>query len=104
MGAVIIQKVRSEEVQRSKLEICNEILWTLASHGPMKLTQLTTKTELSKTRLERHMRLLKRRSLVERQRLGAGEIFYVATERGLKVLKIMGPIMKEAYRIQALQV
>ncbi|UCC58314.1 MAG: helix-turn-helix transcriptional regulator [Candidatus Bathyarchaeum sp.] len=90
-------------MQRSKLEICNEILWTLASHGPMKLTQLTTKTELSKTRLERHMRLLKKRNLVERQRLGAGEIFYVATERGLKILKIMGPIMKEARRIQAIQ-
>jgi predicted transcriptional regulator len=99
----ITQKVRNESVQRSKLEICNEILWTLASHGPMKLTQLTTKVELSKTRLERHMRLLKRRNLVERQRLGEGEIFYVATERGLKILKIMGPIMKEARRIQALQ-
>ena len=90
-------------MQRSKLKICNEILWTLASHGPMKLTQLTTKVELSKTRLEKHMRLLKSRNLVERQRLGANEIFYVATERGLKVLKIMGPIMKEARKIQALQ-
>ena len=90
-------------MQRSKLEICNEILWTLASHGPMKVTHLTTKTELSKTRLEMHMRLLKKLNLVERQRLGAGEIFYVATERGLKILKIMGPIMKEARRIQTLQ-
>ena len=70
----------------------------------MKLTQLTTKVELSKTRLERHMRLLKRRNLIERQRLGEGEIFYVATERGIKVLKIMGPIMEEARKIQALQI
>jgi len=98
-----MQKVRSERMHRSKLEICNEILWTLASNGPMKLTQLTTKVELSKTRLEKHMRLLKRRDLVERQRLGEGEIFYVATERGLKVLKIMGPIMEEARKIQVLQ-
>ena len=90
-------------MQRSKLEICNDILWTLASNGPMKLTQLTTKVELSKTRLERHMRLLENRGLVESQRLGKNEIFYVATERGLKVLKIMGPIMKEARKIQTLQ-
>lgn len=90
-------------MQRSKLEICNEILWTLASHGPMKLTQLTTKIELSKTHLERHMKLLKNRHLIERQRLGEGEIFYVTTERGLKVLKIMDPIMKEARKFQALQ-
>ncbi len=90
-------------MQRSKLEICNDILWTLASNGPMKLTQLTTKVELSKTRLERHMRLLENRELVESQRLGKGETFYVVTERGLKVLNVMGPIMKEACKIQALQ-
>ena len=90
-------------MQRSKLEICNDILWTLASNGPMKLTQLTTKVELSKTRLERHRRLLENRGLVESQKLGKDEIFYVTTERGLKVLKIMGSIIKEARKIQALQ-
>jgi predicted transcriptional regulator len=87
----MIQKVGSERVQRSKLEICNEILWTLASNGPMKLTQLTTKVELSKSRLERHMRLLEHRELVESQRLVKDQTFYVATERVLKVLNIWVP-------------
>ena len=98
-----MQKLRDERMTRSKLKICNEILLILASQGPMKLPQLTTKIELSKTRLEKHLRLLKRRSLVERQKLGEGEIFYVVTERGLKVLKIISPIIKEARKIQALQ-
>lgn len=90
-------------MQRSKLKICNEILWVLASQGPMKLSKLMQKIELSKTRLEEHLRLLKRRSLIERQKLGEGEVFYVVTERGLKVLRVIGPIIAEARRIQALQ-
>ncbi len=91
-------------MQRSKLQVCNKILWTLASKGPVKSPQLATKLELSKNSLEKHLRLLKDRNLVERQRLGKGEIFYVVTERGMKVLKILGPIIEEARKIQALQV
>jgi predicted transcriptional regulator len=98
-----IWKGRGGRVQRSKLKICMEILCILASNGPMKLTQLMTKVELNKTRLRQYLRLLKNRNLVERQNLGKNEIFYVATERGLKVLKVIDPIIKEAHRIQALQ-
>ena len=75
----------------------------MASNGPMKLTPLTAKVELNETRLRQHLRLLKNRNLVERQNLGENQIFYVATERGLTVLKTIGPIIKEARRIQALQ-
>jgi predicted transcriptional regulator len=98
-----IRKREGERMQRSKLKICIEILCILASNGPMKLTQLTTKVELNKTHLRQHLRLLKNRDLVERQKLGENEIFYIATERGLKVLKVIGPIIKEAHKIQALQ-
>ncbi len=101
--APIIWKRRGERLQRSKLKICMEILCTLASNGPMKLSQLTTKVELNKTHLRPHLRLLKNRDLVEKQKLGKNEIFYVVTERGLKVLKVIGPIIKEARKIQALQ-
>ena len=66
----------------------------------MKFSKLMQKVELSKTRLEEHLRLLKRRSLVERQKLGEGEVFYVVTERGLTVLKVIGPIIKEARKIK----
>jgi predicted transcriptional regulator len=99
----IILKGSGKRMHRSKLKICMEILYILASNGPMKLTQLTTKVELNKTRLRQHLRLLKNRNFIERQNLGKNEIFYVATERGLKVLKVIDPIIKEAHRIQALQ-
>ena len=90
-------------MQRSKLKICMEVLCILASDGPMKLTQLTTKVELNKTRLRQHLRLLKNRNLVERQNLGENKIFYVVTERGLQVLKVIDPMIKEARKFQALQ-
>jgi predicted transcriptional regulator len=90
-------------MHRSKLKICIEILCILASNGPMKLTQLMTKVELNKTRLNQHLRLLKKRALVERQNLGENKIFYVVTDRGLKVLKVIDPMIKEAHTFQALQ-
>jgi predicted transcriptional regulator len=69
----------------------------------MKLTQLMAKVELNKTLMRQHLTLLKKRNLVERQNLGENKIFYVVTERGLKVLKVIGPIIKEERKMQALQ-
>ena len=90
-------------MHRSKLKVCVEILCILASNGPMKLTQLTTKIELNKTRLREHLRLLKNGNLIKRQNFGENKIFYVVTQKGIKVLKVIGPIIKEARKIQALQ-
>ena len=90
-------------MQRSKLKICIEVICILASTGPTKLTQLTAKVELNKTRLKQHLRLLTNRGLVERQKFGENEIFYVVTERGLKVLRVIGPLIKESRRIQSLK-
>ena len=66
----------------------------------MKLTRLSAKVELNRTHLEQHLRLLTNNGLVEKQNLGENKIFYVVTERGLKVLKVISPIIKEAHRIQ----
>ena len=90
-------------MHKSKLKISIEILCSLASNGPMKLTQLMTKVELNNTRLTQHLRLLKKRSLIEKQNLGENKIFYVVTERGLQVLKVIDPMIKEAHKFQALQ-
>ena len=84
----------------SKLQMCIKILCTLVSNGPMKLNQLTHKVELDKSRLIPHLRLLKNRGLIEKQNLGENKIFYRVTERGLKVLKVIGPIIREAHNIQ----
>ena len=92
-----------EGVNRSKLKISIEILYSLASNGPMKLTQLMTKVELNKTLLSQHLRLLKKRNLVERQNMGDNKIFYIVSERGLQVLKVIDPMIKEVHKFQALQ-
>ena len=56
--------------------------------------------DLDKVRLIPYLRLLRNRGLIEKQNLGEKKIFYVVTERGLKVLKVIDPIIKEAYKIQ----
>ena len=89
-----------EKPYRSKLMICIEILCTLASNGPMKLTQLIHKVELDEFRLISHLRLLKNRGLVEKQNVDENNIFFVVTERGSTVLKVINPIIKEAHKIQ----
>ena len=95
--------VRTETVEkpyRSKLMLCIEILCTLSSKGSMNLTQLTHTIQMDKTRLIPHLRLLHNRGLVEKQNSGEHKILYVVTERGLKVLKIVSPIIREAHKIQ----
>ena len=85
---------------RSKLMVCIEILCTLVSNGPMKLTQLTPRVELDKARLIPHLKLLRNRGLIEKQNLGENKIYYAITDRGLKVLKVVSPIIREAHKIQ----
>jgi predicted transcriptional regulator len=98
--SLIFGKKRAEKPHRSKLVICIDILCALVSNGPMKFIQLSHKVELDTIRLIPHLKLLIDRSLVEQQNWGENEIFYVITERGLKVLKVVNPLIKEAYKLQ----
>jgi len=96
-----IRKVNAEWSGKSKLMICIEVLCTLVSNGrPMTLTQLLDKFEMDECRLEPHLRLLWNRGLVEEENFGDDTIHYVVTERGLKVLNVISPIIKEAHKIQ----
>jgi predicted transcriptional regulator len=98
--APVVRKENVESSYRSKLVLCIEILCALASKGSMNLTQLTHKVEVDKARLIPHLRLLHNRGLIEKQNLGEHKIFYIVTERGLKVLKVISPIIREAHKIQ----
>ena len=89
-------------VRRSKLEMNLDIMKLLASQGPMELTQLVDKADLSQSILEQHLDFLTQQNLVEEQNLGKEETFYVVTERGLKVLKVVIPIISEVRKIPAL--
>jgi predicted transcriptional regulator len=98
--SLISRKQKDEKPYRSKLTVCIDILCTLVSKGPIKFTQLSHKVELDTIRLIPHLRLLIDRGLVEQQNLGENEIFYIITGRGLKVLKVVNPLIKEAHKLQ----
>jgi predicted transcriptional regulator len=89
-----------EKPYRSKLMVCIEVLCTLSSKGPMTSTQLMHKVEVDIHHLMPHLRLLRNRALVEIQSSGGNGTVYYVTDRGLKVLKIVSPIIREAHKIQ----
>jgi predicted transcriptional regulator len=89
-------------MRRSKLEMHVDVLRIFASQGPMKLTQLVHKTDLSQSVLKQHLNFLIQQNLVEKQNFGKNKIFYAITERGLRVLNIVVPIIEEARKIPAL--
>ena len=66
----------------------------------MKLTQIGHEVELDNSVLVGYLSFLYDRCLVGEQNLSEDEKDYFVTERGLSVLKIMVPLVKEARRIQ----
>lgn len=99
--SVLVRKKSVERSDKSKLMICIEVLCILVSNGrPMTLTQLLDKFEMDECRLKPHLRLLWNRGLVEEENFGDNKIYYVVTERGLKVLNVISPIIREAHKIQ----
>lgn len=89
-----------EGLYLSKLQICVKILCVLASDGPLKLSQIIDKVELDKTNLKLFMDFLYDRCVVGIQDLDEREEAYFVTERGLSVLKVVAPVVREAQRIQ----
>ena len=85
---------------KSKLQTYIEILCALVSAGPLKLNQLTDKIQLDKTNLSSIMGFLYDHCLVGIQNLDGGEKAYFVTERGVSVLKVVAPLVREAQRIQ----
>lgn len=66
----------------------------------MNLVWLRNNVELNKMHLIQHLKLLKKRGLIEKQNLGENKILYIITKRGSTVLKVVSPIIKEAHKIQ----
>ena len=97
---VTVQKENDEKPYKSKLMICIDILCSLVSEGPMKFIRLMDKVELDIVHLLPHLRLLIDRGLIEQQNFGEDVTFYAVTERGIKVLKVVCPIIKEAHKLQ----
>jgi len=85
---------------KSKLEICIKILCVLSSKIPMNIRGLKTKVEADEEYLKQNLRLLWNRGLIEEENFEDNQIYYVISERGLIVLKVINPIIKEAHKIK----
>ena len=77
-----------------------EILCALVSHGPLNLAQLKGKVELDKPALVNVLNFLYEHCLVGEQNLDEAQKAYFVTERGMSVLKVVAPLIKEAQKIQ----
>lgn len=94
------QREMPDTQYKSKMIICIEVLCTLVSNGPMKLPQLMDKFEMDESHLNPHLRLLWDRGLIEEENFGDEETHFVVTERGLMVLKVVTPLIREAHKLQ----
>jgi len=74
----------------------------ILTHEPMKLTKLMHKVNLSENVLKQHLGFLIQQDLIEEQNIGEDTVFYITTERGLRVLQIVAPMIVEAPKSQAL--
>ena len=66
----------------------------------MKFKQLSQKTEINTMCLIPHLRFLINRGLLKQQIIEENETVYVVTERGLKILRVINPLVKEAHKFQ----
>ena len=88
-------------MHKSKLQISVEILCSLSSEGPMKCAQISDEVELSKSMLMEYLDFLYERGLIGENNLGDKEKTYFITDRGLSLIKVMVPIVREAQKIEA---
>jgi len=89
-----------DRLHKSKLQVSVEILCSLSSKGPLKWTQISDEVDLSKSFLMEYLGFLCDRGLVGEQSLGDEEKVYFVTDKGLSVIKVMGPMVREAQRLE----
>lgn len=90
-------------VSRSKLEKNIDILKTLASREPLHMAQIANKTNINRNALRRCLQFLVQQDLVARAQMSSkNRVSYGITERGLRVLNAVVPIIEEARKIPAL--
>ena len=87
-------------LHKSKLQVCVEVLCCLSSNGPLKLREISCEVELDKSVLLGYLGFLYDRGLVGEQNLDEDEKAYFVTERGVSVLKVVSPLIREAQRIK----
>jgi len=74
-------------MRRSKLLIHIDILRVLALHGPLNLTHILYRVNISATFLKPYLGFLIKRNLVEERPLSKARVAYAITEGGITVLR-----------------
>ena len=87
-------------MHKSKLQVNVEILCALSSKGPLNRGQISDEVDLSKNILKDHLEFLYDRGLIGEQNLDDEEKGYFITDRGLNMIKVMGPMVREAQRLE----
>ena len=88
-------------MRRSKMEMCLDILKTLAQKGPLKVTHIMYKANVNCCVLKEYLDYLTQQELVEEKALRKERVVYEITEKGLTVLKyfrelqILLPVFEE---------
>ena len=82
------------------MQLCVEVLCSLSSRGPLKFRQIRRRVKLDKFLLREYLGFLVDRGLVEKQNLVDAKNVYVVTKRGLLVLKVLAPMIRDAQRIE----
>jgi len=77
-----------------------EILCALVTHGQLKFDQLKDKVELDKPALVEVLNFLYEHCLLGEQNLDEAQKAYFVTERGMSVLKVVAPLIREAQKIE----
>lgn len=89
-------------MSRSKLEKYVDILTVLARRGPLNLTHIMLEVNISRNVLKKCLDFLILQDLVEKQTLSKKRVLYAITERGLRVVNVVVPIIEIARKIPAL--
>ena len=74
-------------MRRSKLETCLDILETLASHGPLKITHVMQKANVNCNVMKNYFDFLIKQGAVEEKSVKRDKIVYAITEKGLYLIK-----------------
>jgi predicted transcriptional regulator len=89
-----------QSMRQSKLEIYVDILKILAHKNPLKLTDITYKSNFNSSIIKEYLDFLIKHNLVEEQKVKKKRSVFVITQRGITVLKYFGELTPEIFDIE----
>jgi predicted transcriptional regulator len=88
-------------MRRSKMERYIDILKVIAQRGPLKLTHIMYKANISYSVLTQYLGFLIKQGLVEERIIKRNTVVYLSTPRGISVLKSFKEMNKALLLIES---